>query len=117
MNRFVSLSRALRESQTSAEARLWQALRNRSVGCCKFKRQWPIDRYVVDLVCLERKLVIEIDGATHSTELELSRDRQRTRTLESCGLQVLRVTNEDVRTNLAGVLETILAELDHRVHL
>jgi very-short-patch-repair endonuclease len=117
MHRFVARARQLRASQTSAEAKLWQALRNRSLSRWKFRRQWPIDQYIVDFVCLDAKLVIEVDGATHSTESELAADAHRTRVLERCGFHVLRILNVDVYRNLPGVLETILAELEHRIHL
>ncbi len=92
---------------------LWQALRNRMLARWKFRRQHPVDRYVVDFVCLDAKLVIELDGATHSTEAEIARDRERTRILEACGCQVIRFTNAEVYSNLDGVIETILAELEH----
>jgi very-short-patch-repair endonuclease len=107
MERFKQRARRLRASQTSAEARLWYALRNRNLARWKFRRQHPIDRFVVDFVTLEGKLVIEVDGATHSTALELARDAERTRILESNGFLVLRVTNLDVYKNLGGVLEAI----------
>jgi very-short-patch-repair endonuclease len=62
MERFKRRARKLRASQTSAEARLWQALRNRRLARWKFRRQHPIDRYIVDFVTLDGKLVIEVDG-------------------------------------------------------
>jgi very-short-patch-repair endonuclease len=107
MERFKRRARKLRASQTSAEARLWQALRNRKLARWKFRRQHPIDRYVVDFVTLDGKLVVEVDGVTHSTERELARDAERTRILETCGFHVVRVTNMDVYENLDGVLEMI----------
>ncbi len=117
MDRFKARARELRKQDTSAEARLWQALRNRRVGGRKFRRQEAIEGYVVDFFCPAAKLVIEVDGATHSTEQELARDAYRTRARERCGLHVIRFTNHEIHTNLDGVLETILAELEHRVHL
>ena len=106
-NRFKKRARALRSSQTSAEARLWQALRNRRLARWKFRRQHPIDRYVVDFVTLDGKLVVEVDGATHSTPSEKANDKARTDVLEACGFLVLRVSNVDVYENLEGVLEAI----------
>jgi very-short-patch-repair endonuclease len=111
MKRFRDRARALRVSQTSAEAVLWRALRNRQLAAWKFRRQHPIDRYVVDFVSLAGKLIIEVDGATHSTEAERLRDDRRTEVLETLGFHVMRVTNADVRENLEGVLSTILHEL------
>lgn len=94
------------------EAKLWYALRNRRLNGWKFRRQCPIDRFIVDFVCHDAKLIIEVDGATHGTTEEQSRDRMRTQTLEACGFHVLRVTNTDVFENLDGVRETILTAIE-----
>jgi very-short-patch-repair endonuclease len=107
MERFRQRARRLRAAETSAEARLWQALRNRQLADWKFRRQQPIDRYVVDFVSLDGKLVVEVDGATHDTQAEIARDAERTSILESLGFHVVRVTNMDVYDNLEGVLEMI----------
>jgi len=111
MDRFKARARSLRTSQTSAEAKLWQALRNRRLARWKFRRQHPIDRHIVDFVTLDGRLVVEVDGATHSTPEEIKRDRTRTKVLESCGFLVVRVTNTDVYENLEGVLEMIETSL------
>jgi very-short-patch-repair endonuclease len=111
MERFKSRSRRLRASQTNAEARLWQALRNRRLARWKFRRQHPIDRYVVDFVTLDGKLVVEVDGTTHSLPKEIGRDVERTRVLESLGFHIVRVTNVDVYENLEGVIEMIFETL------
>jgi very-short-patch-repair endonuclease len=107
MQRFKTRARKLRSSQTSAEFRLWQALRNRRLARWKFRRQHPIDRYIADFVTLEGKLVVEVDGVTHATSAALKRDEERTRALESLGFLVVRVSNIDVYENLDGVLEMI----------
>ncbi len=111
MERFKTRARSLRASQTDAEAKLWQALRNRRLARCKFRRQHPIDRYVVDFVTLDGKLIVEVDGATHSTSSELKRDEVRTKVLEASGFLVVRVTNTDVYENLEGVLDMIETSL------
>lgn len=111
MERFKSRARRLRESQTSAEAKLWQALRNRQLARWKFRRQHPIDRYIVDLVTLDGKLIVEVDGVTHSGPAEVQRDKIRTEVLEACGFLVIRVSNTDVYENLEGVLELIASSL------
>lgn len=90
---------------------LWRELRNRQLARWKFRRQHPIDRYIVDFVTLDGKLIIEIDGATHSTDIEVSRDAARTEILNSLGFHVVRFSNADVRENMDGVLEAILQEL------
>jgi len=82
-------------------------LRNRKLARWKFRRQHPIDRYVVDFVSLDGKLVIEVDGVTHATAAAMKRDEERTRVIETLGFLVVRVSNTDVYDNLDGVLEMI----------
>ena len=107
MDRFKTRARNLRASQTSAEAKLWQALRNRRIAHWKFRRQHAIDRYVVDFVSLAGKLIVEVDGVTHAERREIAQDEERTKVLEACGFLVVRVSNTDVYDNLDGVLEMI----------
>ncbi|WP_020187465.1 DUF559 domain-containing protein [Methylopila sp. 73B] len=114
MNRFGTRAKALRENETRAEARLWQALRGRRLAAWKFRRQHPIDRYVVDFVTLAGQLVVEVDGATHGTLDEIARDERRTAHLERLGFLVMRVGNVDVFENLDGVCEAIHAQLTGR---
>ncbi|WP_349628220.1 endonuclease domain-containing protein, partial [Bradyrhizobium sp. S69] len=107
MDKFKARARSLRVSQTSAEAKLWQALRNRRLARWKFRRQHSIDRYIVDFVTLDGKLIVEVDGMTHAEPSELARDKVRSDVLEGCGFHIVRVTNTDVYENLEGVLEMI----------
>src|SRR3954447_724302 len=107
-------ARRLRRARTPAEARLWSRLRNRGLAGYKFVRQEPIGPYFADFVCRESMLVVEVDGATRSTEEELRRDANRTRFLEEKGYQVLRVLNHEVLTEFEGVLETIFLALRER---
>jgi very-short-patch-repair endonuclease len=111
MDKFKARARALRVSQTSAEVRLWQALRNRRLAHWKFRRQHPVDRFVVDFVTIDGKLIVEVDGATHSRPSEVKRDEARSAVLEACGFHILRVSNTDVYDNLEGVLEMIESSL------
>jgi len=111
MDRFKARARALRKAQTSAEAKLWQALRNRRLARWKFRCQHTIDRYVVDLVSLDGKLIVEVDGVTHSEPTEVERDKARSQVLEACGFLDVRVSNTDVYENLEGVLELIASSL------
>ena len=99
------LARALRKSQTVAERRLWQRLRNRQLEDCKFRRQQVIGPFIVDLHCLEPKLIIEVDGGQHADQAE--NDAQRTQYLEGLGYRVIRLWNSDVLGNTEGVLESI----------
>lgn len=110
----ITRAQELRRAQTGTEAKLWRVLRNRQLNGWKFRRQCPIDRYVADFVCVEANLVVEVDGATHSTEEELAWDRQRTGTIENCGFAILRLTNAEILENLDGVRETILAAMERR---
>ena len=82
-------------------------MRNRRLARWKFRRQHSIDRYVVDFVTLDGKLIIEVDGVTHAEPSELARDKVRSDVLERCGFHIVRVTNTDVYENLEGVLEMI----------
>ena len=107
MDKFKARARNLRASQTSAEAKLWQALRNRRLARWKFRRQHPIDRYIVDFVTLDGKLIVEVDGVTHDEPSERARDNARSAVLETCGFHIVRVSNSDVYDNLEGVLEMI----------
>jgi very-short-patch-repair endonuclease len=109
----VTLSRArnLRISQTDAEKKLWGYLRNRTLQGFKFSRQVPIGIYIADFVCRERKLVIELDGATHGDAHEIRHDERRTAFLNAQGYRVHRVWNSEVFQNLSGVLDSILLAL------
>lgn len=103
----VPIARRLRRYSTSAESRLWAELRNRQLDGFKFVRQSPIGGYVADFVCRERMLIIEVDGATHSTDEEMERDARRSSFLESLGYRIVRVQNDDVYNAMEGVLRTI----------
>ena len=107
-------ARELRQDQTEAERELWRLLRNRLLCGFKFVRQQPIGPYFADLVCREEKLVVEVDGATHSTDDERRRDGKREQFLRDRGYRVARFHNEDVYRNIEGVLDTILAALERR---
>ena len=101
-------ARSLRRALTPAEFALWTRLRGRQLGGFKFVRQEPIDRYYVDFVCRERRLIIELDGGQHSERAE---DGQRDRKLRAFGYRVMRIWNNDVIENLDGVLHMLLCEL------
>ena len=104
-------ARALRRETTSAESRLWAELRNRQFKGFKFVRQEPIGLFIADFVCREARLVVEVDGATHSTVEEKRRDRRRTVLLQQVGYRVIRVQNDDVYHAMEGVLRTIAEAL------
>jgi len=102
-------ARGLRKGSTSAEDIFWARLRGSRFHGAKFKRQVPVDRYVVDFCCHAARLVVEIDGVQH--EWQSPYDDGRTRTLESAGFQVVRSTNEQVRDDLEDVLRKLAEEL------
>jgi len=105
--RSATLPKELRQRQTDAEGRLWYYLRARNLEGFKFRRQHRIGRYIVDLSCLEKNLVIEIDGGQHNQSPDEAQDKRRTDWLVKEGYQVLRFWNNEVLTNTEGVLEVI----------
>jgi very-short-patch-repair endonuclease len=108
----TSFARTLRRRQTEAEARLWYRLRNRQMDGLKFRRQVPRGDYLVDFLCDEAMLVVELDGSQHGERVFA--DNVRTRYLESLGYTVLRFWNCDAVNNMNGVLETIYAAASAR---
>ena len=100
-------STSLRKQPTDAERLLWQRLRNGQLGV-KFRRQHPYLNYVLDFVCLERKLVIEVDGSQHA---ERGSDRTRDGHLRASGFRVLRFWNNEVLAQTDAVLEKIISAL------
>ena len=102
-------AKSLRSNQTDAEMQLWYHLRaHRFVGL-KFKRQKPIGAYIVDFVCIERKLILELDGGQHAENVGY--DERRTKFLESEGYQVLRFWNNQVLQEMDSALEVIRIEI------
>ena len=110
-SRLASLARGLRRNATNAERRLWQGLRRKEVGGFRFRRQVALPGSIADFASLEARLVIEVDGATHSTDEELARDAARTAALAAQGFAVLRFTNDEVFHDLDGVLKTVYLKL------
>ncbi|MBN2494101.1 MAG: endonuclease domain-containing protein [Deltaproteobacteria bacterium] len=103
-------ARQLRKDMTDAERALWARLRRRQVLGRKFRRQQPLGEYIVDFVCLEPKLVIEVDGGQHAQMEDY--DAQHTAWLEGQGFQVLRFWNHEVLAELDAVLQAIADALD-----
>ena len=100
-------ARALRASMTEAEKILWRALRDHQQDRLHFRRQHPIDRFIVDFYCFEKKLCVEVDGAVHDDPDQAARDAERTAWLEAAGFRVLRFRNEDVTSALHLVVRKI----------
>ena len=99
----LGFAKELRQRQTNAELRLWYHLRAHRFLNLKFVRQRPIGPYIVDFVCYERNLIIEVDGSQHSEKV----DRVRDAWLKSKGFRLMRFWNNDVLSNTEGVLESI----------
>ncbi|MCK0196806.1 DUF559 domain-containing protein [Ancylobacter sp. 6x-1] len=103
----IARARRLHRDQTEVERLLWSRLRDRRLAGWKFRRQVPVGPYVVDFLCADAKLVIELDGGHHTPEA----DAERTRMIEADGYLVIRFWNNDVLENLDGVLRRILESL------
>jgi len=103
-------ARQNRREMTESETVLWNALRNEFRGI-KFRRQHPIGDYIADFLCLKAKLVIEVDGGYHDKPQQQLEDQWRTEFLQSKGYRVIRFTNEEVSSQLKGVISRIKEEL------
>ena len=110
MNRKLR-AQSLRKTSTDAENRLWGLLRNRQLDGWKFRRQAPIGNYIVDFVCLDAKVVVEVDGGHHQEQAGY--DEGRSKWLRYEGYRVLRFWNNQVLKEIESVQESILTELGH----
>lgn len=99
--------RSLRQNIVKAEKIIWEKIRNRQIEDCKFRRQYSVDKFVIDFYNPILKLAIEIDGESHFLEGAVEYDRERQTYIESFGIKFIRFTNNDVYHNLDGVLESI----------
>ena len=107
-SRFLEISRKLRKNQTDCENRLWLRINRKQLGV-KFRRQYVVaNRYIVDFICLESKLIIELDGGQHCDNKD---DVVRNSCLQNMGFEVLRFWNSDVIDNIEGCLEVICKKI------
>lgn len=104
-----SSAKRMRREPTEAEKLFWWEIRDRRLDGYKFKRQYLIGSYIADFVCIERKLIVELDGGQHAEATE--NDEKRSAVLNSLGFRVLRVWNAEIFTNMEGVIDAVLAEL------
>jgi very-short-patch-repair endonuclease len=100
-------ARVMRADATKSENLLWQALRNKQLEGLKFKRQAPLGGYILDFVCFEARLIVEVDGGQHSGS---ERDLERDGYFESQGFRTLRFWNDEIVENLDGVCLKIMRE-------
>jgi leucyl-tRNA synthetase len=108
------LAKLMRKEHTEAEGKLWELLRGNKVGI-KFRRQHPIDAYIVDFVSLQDRLIIEADGGYHDTEEQKKYDDERTKILKEIGFDVIRFTNEEIINDPYKVRDKIKSELSARI--
>ena len=101
-------AKSLRRNATQAERTLWRHLRAKQMEGIKFRRQQPIDNYIVDFVSFEKRLIIELDGGQHA--IHRKKDIRRDQHLVENGFKILRLWNNDVLGNINGVLEAIRKE-------
>ena len=106
----TGFARRLRTDATDAELHLWKSLRNRSLFSCKFRRQFPVGPYITDFACIEKRLIVELDGGQHATAV--AHDEERTTYLKTQGYRVLRFWNNDVLNQSEAVLEVIHQAID-----
>jgi very-short-patch-repair endonuclease len=100
-------AKQMRENATKAEKMLWLRLRNRQIAGLKFRRQHPIDKFIADFYCHEKKLVVELDGSIHSQQEQTDLDKGRTETLNEFGITVVRFKNEEILNNIEDVTKQI----------
>ena len=115
MDKAVARARTLRRQMTDAEIILWSSLRRNKMHGRKFRRQHPIGPYFADFACVSLGLVIELDGATHSSAEEIAHDLKRERILRHHGFRVLRFRNDAIYRNLSAVLRTISSEMEWEI--
>ena len=106
-------ARQLRNNPTDAERRLWQKLQRRQIATAKFRRQQPIGPFIVDFVCFEHRLIVEVDGGQHAEHVPY--DEKRCRWLETQGYCVLRFWNNDVLANTKALAQVILEAVKRRI--
>ena len=108
------LARNLRKNSTIQERRLWNLLKNRQFHNLKFKRQQPIGDYIVDFICKEAKIIIEIDGGQHNEPENIEYDKTRTEYLNTLGYKVIRFWNNEIYENIEGVVLRLKQEINPR---
>ena len=109
----LEYSRELRQNSTDVEKILWYYLRNNQLNGYKFRRQEAIDKYIVDFVCFEKKLIIELDGGQHNENDNITKDNERTKFLENNNFKVLRFWNNEIIENIENVLNKIYETLEN----
>lgn len=107
----IQLGKNLRNNSTKEEIILWQYLKQKQLGV-KFRRQQPIDKYITDFVCFEKKIIIELDGGQHNSSLGIQKDRSRDLFFTNNGYKVIRIWNNEINQNIEGVIRKIQTEIE-----
>jgi len=112
--KFKNFRKHLRNNLTPAEATLWQYIKNRQLEGRKFRRQFGVDKFVLDFYCPEENLAVELDGEDHFTEYGLAHDSARESFLTQFKIRIIRFENEEVFEDIDGVLERIRKQFNKR---
>lgn len=110
-------ARQLRNHVTSAEQELWKYLRRKQIDGFRFRRQHPVDHFILDFYCHESRLAIEADGSVHEQGDQKLYDQERDRIIQELGIKVLRFKNNEIFNSLPDVLDKIKTELSTRFEL
>jgi very-short-patch-repair endonuclease len=105
------LARKNRNYPTLAESLLWKRLKGKSLGV-KFLRQHPVLDFIPDFICIEKSLIVEVDGGYHTLQSQMVEDEMRTKRLSDMGYKVIRFTNEEVLHNTDSVIDQIKLEIE-----
>ncbi|WP_420417382.1 endonuclease domain-containing protein [Pacificispira sp.] len=105
-------ARELHRNSTDAESKFWSMVRNRQFQGLKFRRQVPVQGFIADFVCYEKRLIVELDGGQHADQT--ARDEFRTNRLHDAGYRVLRFWNNDILTNPDGVWQALESAVEHQ---
>jgi len=112
LKKHTKTRKALRNNMPLAEVILWTHLKRKRFRGLKFRRQYGIDRYVVDFYCPKLRLAIEVDGINHLGKKQKLKDQKRQAEIESCGIKVLRYMNTDIYDNIDGVVEDLNCKIN-----
>ena len=112
MKENLEKAKFLRKNMTLQEKKLWQILRKHQFYGFEIRRQYPIDKYIVDFICRSKKIIIEIDGGQHNDEKSIEYDENRSKDLNKLGYKVIRFWNNDIDRNIEGVYRTLQKEFN-----
>ena len=107
MKKNTEIAKNLRRNLTPQERKIWQILRNHQFYGYEIRRQYPISDYVVDFICRDKRIIIEVDGGQHNQDKNIESDTIRTKKLEELGYKVIRFWNNDIDKNIEGVYQEL----------